>query len=86
MIFNEFLSHLMKISQNIDELSTKIRPDRKMIIYKKNMDLFLAQLCMFITSQKMLENTISFEKNIFQHFLKSIPEEQVHIYSSFTCI
>ena len=34
------------------------------------MGLFLAQLCMFITSQKMLENSISFEQIFFNTSLK----------------
>ena len=60
----------MKFSRNINELSTKIRPDEKMIIYEKNMGLFLAQLCMFITSQKTFENSIPFEHIFFNTFLK----------------
>ena len=37
-----------------------------MITYQeRNMVLFLAQLCMFITSKKMLENSISYQKIFF---------------------
>ena len=50
----------MKKTQRIDELSPKIGTNLKDDQLVKNMGLFLVQLCMFITSQKMLENSIPF--------------------------
>ena len=45
-----------------------------MIIYQKNTGLFLAHLCMFITSQKMLENSIPFKRIFFNTSLE-VPQE-----------
>ena len=55
----------MKKSQKIDELSPKICTFGKLLLTKKNMGLFLAQLCMFIISRKMLENSIPFKQIFF---------------------
>ena len=60
----------MKKSQKIDKLSPKIRTFKTFLFTKKNMGLFLAQLCMFITSQKILENSIPFERIFFNTSLK----------------
>ena len=79
MISIKYFSILMNKSQNIDELSTKIRTDQKMIIYQKNMGLFLTQLCMLITSKIMLENSISYEQLFFN---TSLIVSQKHKYIS----
>ena len=51
-----------KISMNYHQKFVQIK---KWSFTKKNMDLFLAQICMFITSQNTLENYISFEQIFF---------------------
>ena len=48
----------MKYQRKFDQIE-------KLLFTKKNMGLFLAQLCMFTTSQKMLKNSIPFEQTFF---------------------
>ena len=54
-----------KKSKKINELSPKIRTFKKILFTKKNMDIFLVQLCMFITSWKILENSSPFNQIFF---------------------